>query len=102
MTTEPDRPRAGRLRLAGWLAARASERMSAVRVLSILVALTARMHRFGSRAAVRGPKAPRRSGAPPSAQSCAAGAHVCALKEPHMYFELDPIQIIWNCVVKVP
>ena len=23
-------------------------------------------------------------------------------EEPHMYFELDPIQIIWNCVVKVP
>ena len=47
------------------------------------------MHRFGSRAAVRGPKAPRRSGAPPSAQSCAAGAHVCAQKEPHLYFEFD-------------
>ena len=81
MTTEPDRPRARPLRLAGWLLAQASAcpPSESLNNKSILVALTARMHRFGSRAAGRGPKAPRRSGAPPSAQSCAARAHACAL-----------------------
>jgi len=51
----------------------------------------------------RGPKAPRRSGAPPSAQSCAAGARLRS-DEPRDNSKLNWIQfkLIWNCVVKVP
>ena len=102
VTTEPDRPRAGPLRLAGWLLAQASACPPSESFRFWW--LSRRECTASGRVRLFGARTPRRSGAPPSAQSCAAGAHVCALKSLICILNLikDPIQIIWNCVVKVP
>jgi hypothetical protein len=87
VTTEPDRPRAGPLRLAGWLLAQASacppfESFRFWWLSRRECTASGRERLFGARRlpGAPGPEGSPAHGAPPSAQSCAAGSHVCALK----------------------